>query len=90
MSEAPKIIRDTRAMLAGMKPTLTAGEFIFCTTGDADLIARAAPAALGWFKEDEGTTLILARADATRLGFDDAMPMRRIVSKSSRPSTASV
>jgi hypothetical protein len=79
MSETPKIIRDTREMLAGMKPKLTLGEFIFCTTGDAGLIARAVPAALGWFKEDEGTSLILARADAARLGFDDAMPMRRIV-----------
>jgi len=66
-------------MLSGMTPTLTAGEFVFCTTREAELIARAGPTALGWFKEDEGTTLILARDEAKALGFDDAMPMRRIV-----------
>lgn len=73
------VIRDRTAMLAGMTPTLAVGEFVFCTTRDPALIAQAGPIALGWFKEDEGTTLILARAEARALGFDDAMPMRRIV-----------
>ena len=66
-------------MLAGMTPRLSDGEYVFCTTSDPDLAARAASKALGLFKEDEGTTLILARSDATAFGFDDAMPMRRIV-----------
>ena len=74
-----KTVRETQAMLAGMKPRLASGEFVFCTSRDVDLIARANPLALGSFKEDEGTTLILARADAKALGFDEAMPMRRIV-----------
>ncbi|MGE0005158.1 MAG: ACT domain-containing protein [Parvibaculaceae bacterium] len=72
-------IRDTQAMLAGMRPTLCDGEYVFCTTPDSALAACAAPKALGLFKEEEGTTLILARDDAKTLGFDDALPMRRIV-----------
>jgi uncharacterized protein len=75
----PEVIHDTNAMLAGMTPMLTAGEFAFCTTQDAELITRASPSALGWFKEEEGTTLILLLTEARTLGFSDAMPMRRIV-----------
>ena len=75
----PEVIRDRQAMLARMKPTLGPEEFVFCTTRDGEIIARASSIALGLFKEDEGTTLIVARADATALGFDDAQPMRRIV-----------
>ncbi|WP_119390414.1 ACT domain-containing protein [Taklimakanibacter lacteus] len=73
-----KIVSDTRAMLAGMTPVLTDGEYVFCTTKDASVIARAMPVALGSFREAEGTTFILARSDAKALGFDEAMPMRRI------------
>lgn len=75
----PEVVRDTKAMLAGMTPRLTEDEFIFCTTQDAALIARGAASAFGWLKEDEGTTLILPCEIARQLGFDDAMPMRHIV-----------
>src|SRR5437868_1289375 len=75
----PEVIRDTKAMLAQMKPVLGAEEFVFCTTRDGEIIARARFLALCLFEEEEGTTLILARADAQALGFDDTMPMRRIV-----------
>lgn len=75
----PEVIRETKAMLAGMTPVLTDCEYVYCTTHDADLVASAGPKALGLFREDEGTTLILARDDARAMGFDDAMPMRRIV-----------
>ena len=73
------VIRDTNAMLAGMKPVLTPEEFVFCTTRDGELVARIGSLALSWFREDEGTALILTRKDANSFGFDDAMPMRRIV-----------
>ncbi|QIG52420.1 ACT domain-containing protein [Nordella sp. HKS 07] len=66
-------------MLANMTPVLEPGEFVFCTTRDADVLSRALPLAEGWIKEEEGTTLILARADAAAFSFDTAMPMRRIV-----------
>jgi hypothetical protein len=74
----PDVIRDTRAMLANMTPVLKDGEFVFCATTDADVIARALPLALGSFKEEEAVTLILGRADAAALGFTAMMPMRRI------------
>ncbi|HTN98377.1 MAG TPA: ACT domain-containing protein [Nordella sp.] len=73
----PNVIRDTQAMLVNMTPVLTDGEFVFCTTKDVN--ADALPLALSWFREDEGVTLILARADARSLGFWDTLPMRRIV-----------
>lgn len=75
----PDVIRDTQAMLANMTPVLMPGEFVFCTTQDADVISRGSALAEGCFKEQEGTTLILARADARALGFADAMPMRHIL-----------
>ena len=73
-----KVVRDTQAMLAGMTPILTDGEFVFCTTKDSGLMERAMLMALGSFKEAEGMTLILARSEAKLLGFVDALPMRRI------------
>lgn len=75
----PEVIRDTHAMLANMTPVLKDGEFVFCATTDADVIARALPLALGSFKEEESVTLILGRADAATLGFRETAPMRRIV-----------
>lgn len=75
----PEVISDTQAMLANMTPALMPGEFAFCTSLNADVISRAAPGALGWFREAEGVTLILGRADAAAFGFADALPMRRIV-----------
>ena len=73
-----KVIRDSRSMLAGMTPVLTEGEFVFCSINETDVIGRAMPMALGSFMEAEGLTVILPRADAKALGFDDTLPMRRI------------
>ncbi len=71
-------VRDTKAMLSGMTPSLDAGDYVFCTTDDEQLAARAAPLSLGWFRESEGVSLILARDDSLRLGFDTMLLMRRI------------
>jgi len=73
-----KVIRDSQSMLAGMTPVLTEGEFVFCSSNETDVIGRAMPMALGSFMEAEGLTVILPRADAKALGFDDTLPMRRI------------
>lgn len=75
----PDVIRDTQAMLANMTPVLKDGEFVFCATRDADVIARAMKLAIGSFREEEAVTLILGRSDAATLGFSGEMPMRRIV-----------
>jgi len=72
------VISDSQSMLAGMTPVLTEGEFVFCSINETDVIGRAMPMALGSFMEAEGLTVILPRADAKALGFDDTLPMRRI------------
>ena len=72
------VISDSQSMLAGMTPVLTEGEFVFCSINETDVIERAMPMALGSFKEAEGWTIILPRAGAKALGFDDTLPMRRI------------
>ncbi len=76
MSES---VNETRRMLAEMNPALCADEFVFCATSDPALATRAEACALGWFKEEEGQSLILERAAAQALGFSDDLPMRRIV-----------
>ena len=76
---APETVRDSRAMLTGMRPVLEAGDAVFCTTPDESLAAAARPAALGLFREAEGVSLILPRKTAEALGFPVDLPMRRIV-----------
>lgn len=66
-------------MLAGMTPVLKQESFVFCTTRDAILAEQARSAALSWFREDEGTAMILELKIAASLGFDTTMPMNRIV-----------
>lgn len=66
-------------MVAGMRPVLEPGEFVFCTTRDEALVAEALAPALGLFREAEGVSLILPPATAETLGFTVGLPMRRIV-----------
>ncbi|WP_025660963.1 ACT domain-containing protein [Rhizobium sp. IBUN] len=72
-------VKDTRAMLSRMTPALMDGEFVFCVTSDEDVAQLAVPDALAWFREHEGTSLILSRGRAAELGFNCDAPMRRIV-----------
>lgn len=55
------------ALLATLSPRLNPGEFVFCWVAQPTVVQVAA--ALGSFRESEGTTLILARAEADRLGL---------------------
>lgn len=54
-------------LLATLSPRLNPGEFVFCSVPQPTVVQVAA--ALGSFRETEGTTLILARAEADRLGL---------------------
>lgn len=57
---------DLARLLATMQPALHPGDYVFCT------LAPAAPVpagALSWFREAEGLTLILPRADADAQGL---------------------
>lgn len=79
MTRKPNVVRERQAMLARMKPVLKAGIYHFCATDDPVVAAAAAATSLALFREDEGTSLVMAEADAIRHGFDLSMPMRRIV-----------
>jgi hypothetical protein len=73
-----ELVRDTKAMLSGMTPSLDAADYVFCTTKDEQLAMQVAALSLSWFREAEGVSLILALGDALRLGFDATLTMRRI------------
>jgi hypothetical protein len=62
-------------MIAGMAPVRRPGSFVFCTTVDRERAALALPQAIAVFAEDEGTSLVLAVAEAARLGFETSLPM---------------
>ena len=73
------LVRERRAMLAGMKPALKEGAYFFCTTSNSAVVETLSNLCLAFFREDEGTALVLARDDAAQHGFDLSMPMSRIV-----------
>ncbi|WP_448952733.1 ACT domain-containing protein [Labrys neptuniae] len=75
---AQSVVRDRRAMIAGMSPELKDGSFVFCSTVDRGLAVACAEKALGMFLEQEGHSFILATKEAQALGFDISMPMRQI------------
>ena len=79
MSQNGNLVRDRKAMLAGMTPVLKDGTYFFCSTDDAVLAATAAVVSLATFREEEGMTLVMAEADAAIYGFALSMPMSRIV-----------
>jgi hypothetical protein len=55
------------ALLASLSPRLNPGQYVFCSLQQAT--PEQLSAALGSFRESEGLTLILARADAERMGL---------------------
>lgn len=54
-------------LLASLSPRLNPGSFVFCSVSQPTVVQVAT--ALGSFREAEGTTLILAREEAERLGL---------------------
>jgi uncharacterized protein len=74
MTEGP--VRDTRAMIAGMRPVLMPGLFVFCAA-PADM-AIPPQGALAAFHEDEGLSLILPVDRARDAGLTTEPAMRLI------------
>jgi len=72
-------VRSGQAMVAGMDPVLDDTGYVFCTVTDAALVEIARDAALGWFAEDEGLSLILQAGRARELGLPAETVMRRLV-----------
>ena len=54
-------------LLRSMSPQLNAGEYVFCCIADASQLQGCE--AVGSFREQEGLTVILERAQAERLGL---------------------
>lgn len=54
-------------LLASLSPRLNPGRFVFCSVPQPTVVQVAA--ALGSFRDAEGTTLILTREEAERLGL---------------------
>ena len=54
-------------LLTSLSPRLNPGQFVFCSVPQPTVVQVAA--ALGSFREAEGSTLILAREEAERLGL---------------------
>lgn len=67
-------VRDTAAMISGMRPELRPGCYVFAASDEPDLAARA----IGTFREEEGVSLILAVEDARAAGLPLDLPMRQI------------
>ncbi len=59
---------DLTRLLAGMRPQLQPGTYLFCTLPDGSLPAGLAP--LSTFHEAEGLTLVLKKEDAARHGIE--------------------
>jgi uncharacterized protein len=76
----PTVVRDARAMIAGMTPLLRPQTYIFLSTTSRNLIDRLRPAAICIFREDEGTSMIVDIDAVTNdADIDSSHPMRRIV-----------
>ncbi len=71
-------IRDTQKVIAGMRPILLPGAYVFCSGIRDDLAADAAKVAKCSFVEDEGLSFIIPKDETARLGIASDMPMRQI------------
>jgi hypothetical protein len=68
---------DLQTLLRGMKPEIHDGVFVFCTIAeDTKLPATLAP--LLTFREVEGTTLVIPREEAERIGLSHQFASRLI------------
>ena len=74
---ADRVVRSLADMLSGLSPVLDGETYLFVTASDSQA-GGLADAAIGWFREAEGISLILPQDAALTLGFADGSPMRRI------------
>ena len=60
-------IRNLKVLIENMQPILNKGEYVFVSVANADHIPRELP--ICEIKEKEGTTLVLSKDDAEKLGL---------------------
>lgn len=68
--------KDLDRLLAAMEPVLHPEHYLFVTTTDADIVRDAAARMV--FEEAEGTTLIVTKDEASRLGLTGVFPCQMI------------
>jgi hypothetical protein len=71
-------ITDLKQLLAGMKPDLIKGEFVYCSVPPSALVDYIHMNPVGLFQEREGVTLILPVAAARQAGLPTGPVMRMI------------
>ncbi len=68
---------DLRRLIATMRPELREGVYVFVTVPRGDQVPSGLDPVM-WFREDEGTTLILSREQALAAGLEGAFPCRMV------------
>jgi uncharacterized protein len=71
-------VADLTKLLASMNPELSSKEVVFCSFPDASVENELLRAASGYFREREGVTLIIGRAEAERYGVPFRATLRAI------------
>ena len=75
-----KVVHSLDEMLAGLSPALEAGAYLFVTfQAGQQPPGNALDAAIGWFREAEGISLVLPHDVALTLGCGEGPSMRHIV-----------
>lgn len=74
----PDIANTAYGMIAGMKPELIPGVFVFVSTTSPTLIASLSSHAIATFREEEGLSLLVPIHLAERSGIEVSQPMRCI------------
>lgn len=70
-------ITDLETLLREMRPDLRAGEYVFCSV-PVDAPGWFSLKPLGFFREDEGVTLIVEKTEADKAGLSYGPVMRCI------------
>ena len=69
---------DLQKLVAGLKPRLLAGEFVFVCLADARYGDYAELEPVASYREDEGLTLVVPRARALAAGLETSESLRAI------------
>lgn len=72
-------VRDTAAMIAGMRPEIIPGRWVFCTLARSRELSGAPSEALAGFQEAEGLSLVLPVERAERHGFKAGGPVQACI-----------
>ena len=72
------MLTDLDEILASLEPRLDPAEYVYCTVSNRQEIPWAEEGVIAVIREDEGSTLVIDRGAAGRLGLDGIGGFRRI------------